>query len=85
VQAEEMKLTRRAWWFLIALGFALGAVGFFYAYYFSWVVSTPGVPEEARRHYDSIARMIGIPSLILLGISLVTAGWLLVSKKHSKS
>jgi hypothetical protein len=85
VQAEEMKLTRRVLWFLIALGFALGSVGFFYAYYFSWIVSTPGVPEEARKHYDSIARMIGVPSLILLCISLVTAAWLMVSKKPSKA
>jgi hypothetical protein len=79
--AEKMKMMPRHLWWLVALSLALGAVGFFYAYYYSWIVTTPGVPEDARRHYDFLARMLGIPSLVLLAAGVGGAVWLLLRKK----
>lgn len=76
-----MKITKQHLWWLVALSLALGAVGFFYAYYYSWIVTTPGVPEEARRQYDFIARALGIPSLMLLVAGVGGAVWMLVRRK----
>src|SRR5690349_6125295 len=71
MQAQKMKRTRMIAAVLVAVGLIFSLVGFFYAYYFSWVLSTPGVSAEAQRYYDLLSRGIGIPSLILFGISAV--------------
>ena len=76
-----MKRARKIAAVLIIFGLLASLIGFFYAYYFSWVLSTPGVSVEAKRYYDLLSRTIGIPSLILFGISAI-AGFGLILSRH---
>ncbi len=71
-------------WLFVVLGIALSFAGFFYAYYYSWILATPGLTEQARSHYDLVSKLVGIPSLLLFGVSLVSGLWLLISKRWSK-
>jgi hypothetical protein len=83
MQAHEvMKHPRKAvLWLVVAVCLALSFVGFFYAYYYSWLLSTPGVAEDARQHYDSLSRAIGIPSLMLFAAAVVAGVWVLFRKR----
>jgi|GEM_PF-4079265 len=77
-----MKQPRKAvLWLVVAVCLALSFVGFFYAYYYSWLLSTPGVAEDARQHYDSLSRAIGIPSLVLFVGSVIAGVWLLFRRR----
>lgn len=77
-----MKLSRKTKaWLLVAACLALSVIGFFYAYYYSWALSVPGVAVEAQKQYDLLSRAIGIPSLVLFFASLVGAAWLLFRKQ----
>ena len=73
-----MKSSRKTAWLVVAACLMLSFVGFFYAYYYySWLLSTPGVAAEARQQYDLLSRAIGIPSLVLFVASVVGAVWLM--------
>lgn len=77
-----MKQPRKAvLWLVVAVCLALSFVGFFYAYYYSWLLTTPGVAEDARQHYDSLSRAIGIPSLVLFVGSVIGGVWLLFRRR----
>lgn len=83
MQAQKViKQPRKAvLWLFVAVCLALSFVGFFYAYYYSWLLTTPGVAEDARQHYDSLSRAIGIPSLVLFVGSVIGGVWLLFRRR----
>lgn len=64
-------------WLLVAACLVLSFVGFFYAYYYSWLLSTPGVPAEAQKRYELLSRVIGMPSVALFAVALAGGIWLL--------
>jgi len=83
MRAQEVtKLSRKAVsWLVVAASVALSFVGFFYSYYYSWLLSTPSVAEDARQHYAALSRAIGIPSVVLCGVALIAGGWMLFRKR----
>jgi hypothetical protein len=85
VQAEEMKLSRNAvLWLVVAACLMLSFVGFFYAYYYSWLLTTPGVPVEAQQRYELWSRLIGMPSVALFAVAVGGGVWLLFRGRHDK-
>lgn len=67
-------------WFAVVACLVLSFVGLFYAYYYSWLLSTPGVPIEMQRRYDWLSRVIGMPSMALFLAALIGGVWILFSK-----
>ncbi len=71
-------------WLVVAACVVLSFVGFFYAYYYSWLLSTPGVPAEAQQRYELWSRVIGMPSVALFIGAVAGGAWLLFRKHHGK-
>lgn len=80
-----MKLSRNAvLWLAVAACLMLSFVGFFYAYYYIWLLSTPGVPVEAQQRYELWSRVIGMPAVALFAVAVAGAVWLLFRRHHGK-
>ncbi|MFE1571538.1 hypothetical protein ACFIQG_06950 [Comamonas odontotermitis] len=76
-----MKLSRNTvLWLLVVASIAFSLVGLFYAYYYGWLLALPGISEEDQRRYESLSRIIGIPSMILFFAALVEGIWLFFRK-----
>lgn len=76
-----MRISTRRLVVAIVLCVMLSLTGLFYAFYYSWLVTVPGLPPEGKAYYDQIAKLLGSPSLVLLGIAIVLTVWGYLRKK----
>jgi len=83
MQEVEMTLSRRVVpWFIAAACLVISLVGLYHAFFYSWLVTASlDMPAAAKAHYDSLARLIGISSLVLLGLTVIGIFWLLLRKR----
>ncbi len=56
------------------LSLSASLVGLFTAYYYSWRITVPGLPVDMAEKYDTIARVLGISSLVVFAVSLGLIG-----------
>lgn len=76
-----MKISTRCLVVAIVLCVMLSMTELFYAFYYSWLVTVPGLTPEGKAYYDQIAKLLGIPSLLLLGIAIALTVWGYLRKK----
>lgn len=78
-----MKLSRRVVpWLIAAICLVISFVGLYYAFFYSWLITASiDMPTTAKEHYDLLARLIGISSLVLLSFTVLGAFWLLFGKR----
>jgi hypothetical protein len=73
---------RVAPWLIAAACLVISLVGLYHAFFYSWLVTASiDMPATAKAHYDSLARLIGTSSLVLLGLTVTGACWLLFKKR----